>query len=303
MGDSDVIVLGGTGFLGRRVVRRLLEQGRRVVVATRSPEKAARPTGNRATGNRDRGVRLVRVDLRDRDSLTGALEGADAVINCVGLYLETRTESFRDVHVEGARAVAEIVKAQGVRHLVHLSGIGVDRASPSAYVRARAEGEDEVRRAFPAAAILRPSAMFSRDGAFFGALDAIVRRLPVVPLFGNGGTRLQPVHVGDVAEAACRALAHDGAFGAVFELGGPEVFTYREILERLAARAGRRRLFVPVPFALWRVLAAMASPLPRPPLTPAQVALMQRDNVVGDGVATFAGLSIAPRSAIEMGLV
>jgi NADH dehydrogenase len=225
------------------------------------------------------------------------------VINCVGLYVETRTESFRDVHVEGARAVAEIAKAQGVRHLVHISGIGADRGSPSAYVRARAEGEDDVRRAFPAATILRPSAMFSRDGAFFGALDAIVRRLPVVPLFGDGGTRLQPVLVGDVAEAACRALERDSASGTVFELGGPEVFTYREIMERLAARAGRRRLLLPVPFALWRALAAMASLLPRPPLTPAQVALMQRDNVVGDGVATFADLSIAPRSAIAMGLV
>jgi NADH dehydrogenase len=186
------------------------------------------------------------------------------------------------VHVEGARAVAEIARARGVRHLVHISGIGADRGSPSAYVRARAEGEDDVRRAFPAATILRPSAMFSRDGAFFGALDAIVRRLPVVPLFGNGRRRLQPVLVGDVAEAACRALERDGASGKVFELGGPEVFSYREILERLAARAGRRRLFLPVPFALWRSLAAIASPLPRPPLTPAVVALMQRDNVVGD---------------------
>ncbi len=302
MGDRDVIVLGGTGFLGRRVVRKLLEHGRTVGVATRFPEKVARPTGNRA-GNRDRGGRLVQVDLRDRDTLTHALEGAGAVINCVGLYVETRTESFRDVHVEGARAVAEIAKAQGVRHLVHISGIGVDRGSPSAYVRTRAEGEGDVRRAFPAATILRPSAMFSRDGAFFGALDAIVRRLPVVPLFGNGGTRLQPVLAGDVAEAVCRAIERDRAPGSVFELGGPEVFTYREILERLAARAGRRRLLLPVPFALWRTLAAMARPLPRPPLTPAQVALMQRDNVVGDGVATFADLSIAPLSAIAMGLV
>jgi len=298
MGDRDVIVLGGTGFLGRRVVRKLLEHGRTVGVATRLPEKVARPTDSL-----DRGAHLVQVDIRDRDTLTRALEGAGAVINCVGLYVETRAESFRDVHVEGARAVAEIVKAHGVQHLVHISGIGVDRGSPSAYIRARAEGEDDVRRAFPAATILRPSAMFSRDGAFFGALDAIVRRLPVVPLFGNGGTRLQPVLVGDVAEAACRALERGNAPGSVFELGGPEVFTYREIVERLAARAGRRRLFLPVPFALWRALAAMASLLPQPPLTPAQVALMQRDNVVGDGVATFAGLSIAPRSAIAMGLV
>ena len=237
MGDRDVIVLGGTGFLGRRVVRKLRERGRTVGVATRFPDKVAR-----LTDSRDHGIRLVQVDLRDRDTLTRALEGAAAVINCVGLYVETSMESFRDVHVEGAHAVAEVARAQGVERLIHISGIGVDPRSPSAYVRARTEGEDQVRRAFPAATILRPSAMFSRDGAFFGPLETIIRRLPVVPLFGDGSTRLQPVHVGDVAEAACRALESDKAPGTTFELGGPEVFTYREILERLAGRVGRRRL-------------------------------------------------------------
>lgn len=296
--NRDAVVLGGTGFLGKRVVRELRNHGFPVSVATRFPQKAVQ-----TADSHDRGTRFVRVDLRDHGTLARALKGASAVINCVGLYVETRTETFRDVHVEGARAVATAAKTQGARNLIHISGIGADLSSPSAYVRARAEGEDEVRRAFPAATILRPSAMFSRDGAFFGDLDAIVRRLPVVPLFGDGSTRLQPVHVGDVAEAICRALELGDARGRVFELGGPDRFTYRNILQRLAARAGRRRLFLPLPFVFWWSLAAVASLLPKPPLTPAQVDLMRHDNVVGDDAATFADLSIAPRSAIALGLL
>lgn len=296
--EREVIVLGGTGFLGRRVVRTLLEHGRTVGVGTRSLEKVSQ-----LSDTWDRGVRPIQVDLSDHDALGRALSGAGAVINCIGLYVETRTETFQNVHAHAARSIAEAVNAAGDCKLIHISGIGASRTSPSSYVRARAEGEEEVRSACPDATILRPSAMFSRDGAFFGDLDAIVRQLPVVPLFGDGSTRLQPVYVGDVAEAVCRVLDQDGATAAVFELGGPEVFTYREILSRLAERAGRRRLFVPVPFIAWRALAVLANQLPKPPLTPGQVALMQSDNVVGDDVATFADLSIAPRSATAMNLV
>ncbi len=298
MRKKHVVVFGGAGFLGRRVVGRLIRRGIPVTIASRRPD-----IPSLAVGASDRAFRLVQADVRDHNALAGALKGARVAVNCVGLYYETRTESFHDVHVEGAHALAEAARAAGVRRLVHISGIGVDPNSASGYVRARAEGEATVRSVFPDAVILRPSAMFSRDGAFFGTLEAIVRHLPVIPLFGDGGTRLQPVHVGDVAEAVCRALDDDQVTGTVFELGGPEIFTYREILERLAARAGRRRLFLPVPFALWWALARVASLLPRPPLTPAQVALMQEDNVVGDGIATFSELGIRPRSAAAMDMV
>lgn len=294
----EVIVLGGTGFLGRRVVRALLGRGHAVAVGTRFPEKI-----DRLSGQWDRPVRAVQLDLKDREALGRALSGAGAVVNCIGLYVETRTETFRGVHVEAARAIAEVVKAAGDCRLIHISGIGASRNSPSAYVCARAEGDDAVRTTCPDAVILRPSVLFSRDGAFFGDLDAIIRRLPIVPLFGDGGTRLQPVYVGDVAEAVCRVLDRGGTAGMVYDLGGPEVLTYREILSRLAARAGRRRLFLPVPFTVWRALAALANQLPNPPLTPGQVVLMRQDNIVGDDVATFADLSIAPRSATAMGLI
>jgi uncharacterized protein YbjT (DUF2867 family) len=298
MRKKHVVVFGGAGFLGRRVVGRLIRRGIPVTIASRRPD-----IPSFAVGASDRAFRLVQADIRDRDTLVAALKGARAAVNCVGLYYETRTESFHDVHVGGARALAGAARAEGVRRLVHISGIGVDPKSASGYVRARAEGEDAVRSVFPDAVILRPSAMFSRDGAFFGTLDALVRHMPVIPLFGDGGTQLQPVHVGDVAEAVCRALDDEQAAGTLYELGGPEVFTYREILERLIARVNRRRLFLPVPFAIWRTLASMASLLPQPPLTPAQVALMQRDNVVSDGVATFSDLGIRPRSPTAMDMV
>lgn len=296
--EREVIVLGGTGFLGRRVVRRLLDHGHRVGVGTRFPEKLAR-----ISARWEQEVRPIEINLSDTDSIWNALSGAGAVINCIGLYVETRADTFQSVHVDAARTVARCVRETENCKLVHVSGIGARRDSPSDYIRARAEGEEEVRSVCPAAIILRPSAMFSRDGAFFGDLDAIIRRLPVVPLFGDGATRLQPVFVGDVAEAACRVLDSDAATGTVFELGGPEIISYREIVKRLAARAGRRRLLLPVPFAIWRVLAVLANQLPNPPLTPAQVALMEKDNVVGGDVATFADLSLLPRSATAMDLV
>ncbi|UWQ52108.1 complex I NDUFA9 subunit family protein [Leisingera caerulea] len=294
----NVIVLGGTGFLGQRVVRRLQDRGCPVSAGTRAPDAAAS-----YRSSWDSGVGLVRVDLADPDVLARALEGASAVVNCIGFYAETRQQSFQDVHAEAARRIARLARDSGVQRLVHISGIGASLQSPSAYVRARAEGEAAVRSVCPGAIILRPSVMFSRSGAFFGDLQKIVDHLPVIPLFGNGRTRLQPVWAGDVAEAVCRILDGARVPRKVFELGGPDVFTYREILRRLAARSGRRRLLLPVPFALWRAGAAPLSLLPRPPVTQAQIALMEHDNTAGETMAGFADLGITPQSAIAMGLV
>ena len=288
---GPVVVLGGTGFLGRRVVARVAAHGRPVTVGTRRPGAAEdAPTP-------------VHADVRDAASLARAFAGAAAVVNCVGLYVERGGDTFHAIHVEGARAAAAVAREQGVARLVHVSGIGADASARDAYIRARGHGEAAVRDAFPAATILRPSALFTEDAGFFAALAPVVAALPVVPLFGEGSTRLQPVHADDVAEAAARAIDAEGAPGTVYELGGADVLTYREVVALLAARAGRRRLLLPVPFALWRLLARAAALLPNPPLTPAQVALMERDNVPGQGVAGFADLGITPRGPVALGLV
>ncbi len=293
-----VIVLGGTGFLGQRVVRRLQEHGCRVSIGTRFPEAAAAQSGFGSNG-----IRLVKTDLTDPDRLAQALAGFGAVVNCIGCYAESRRQSFQDVHVDGARSIARQVRQNNGQRLIHVSGIGASLHSPSAYVRSRAEGEAAVRSSCPGAIVLRPSVMFSRSGAFFGDLQKIVDRLPVVPLFGTGRTRLQPVWAGDVAEAVCRLLDGPRARRKVFELGGPDTLTYRGILHRLAVRSGRRRVLLPVPFALWRMAAAVLWVMRNPPLTQAQVALMRQDNTAGEAMAGFADLGITPHSAIAMGLV
>lgn len=288
-----VVVFGGTGFLGRRLVERLLARDISVTIASRQSSSDAK----------DVEPRLLQVDIGDKRALAHALEGAYAAVNCVGLYRETRTESFHDIHVIGARNIAEAARDSEVRRLVHISGIGVIPKSASTYIRARTEGEYAVRSVFPDAVILRPSVMFSRDGAFFGPLDKIVRYMPIIPLFGDGSTRLQPVYVRDVAEAICRTIEDEKTAATIFELGGPEIFSYREVLERVAARSGRKRLLLPMPFAFWFALAHLTSVLPRSPFTLAQVELLKADNVVSDGVATFTSLGIEPHSASKMDLV
>ena len=192
--------------------------------------------------------------------------------------------------------MAEIAARGGVERLVHLSGIGVDPASSSGYVRARAAGETSLRAAFPRATVLRPSVLFGRGDAFLTGLDRITALAPVVPLFGAGATRLQPVHVDDVAGAVVRSLEHPGAPGRTFELGGATAHSYRDVLERILAHRRRRRLLVPLPFAAWELLAAALAPLPSPPVTRDQIALMREDNVVDQGLDGFRALGIAPRS-------
>ena len=292
--NGEVCVLGGEGFLGRAIVQELLAHGFSVCIASRRAGNFTSATS---------GVQHLKLDITEEATFEDAFKTADAVVNCVGLYVETPQLSFQAVHVDGARRVAERARGAGVGKFIQISGIGVDPNSKSAYVKARADGEDAVRNAFPDATILRPSAMFDREGAFFGALEAMARALPVVPLFGDGATRLQPVYVGDVAQAVRRVLDTENVDSRVFELGGPDIYTFREILQRAATRCDRRRLFLQIPFWVWRSLARVASVLPKPPLTMAQVVLMENDNVVGDDVGTFADLSISPKSAADMGLV
>lgn len=288
MDESVITVAGGTGFLGGRIVRRLADAGIAVRVAARRPAPAA-------AGDR---VEFRRTDIREPDDVDRAMEGAHAVVNAVSLYVERRGLSYQDIHVDAAGLLAERAAEAGVSRFVHVSGLGVDDPSPSRYIDARARGEARVRKAFPGATILRPSVIFGPGDAFLSTLRQVTLA-PVVPLFGSGQTRLQPVHVDDVAAAAATALDDPLTAGRTFELGGPDVLTYRRIVEMVLEHLGRKRFLLPVPFGAWHLLAGMGSLLPNPPLTRDQVALLERDNVVGGGAASFAELGIEPRTLAD----
>ncbi len=284
-----VVVFGGSGFLGRRVVARLAGGAATVRVAVRHPQRFDHAQAE-----------AVRADVRDESSVTAALQGARAAVNAVGLYVEQGAATFDAVHVAGAARVARCARAAGVERLVHISGIGADPQSPSAYVRARGAGEAAVREAFPEAVILRPSVLFGPGDAFLSVFDDITRRAPAFPLFGSGETRLQPVFVDDVAEAVARALEDPATSGRTLELGGPDVWPFREIVKRVLEYRRRRRPLVPLPFAAWEALASTLALLPSPPLTRDQVALMRHDNVVDPERDGFAALGIQPRGLDQL---
>jgi NADH dehydrogenase len=277
-------VFGGSGFLGRQIVLHLAKDGAAVRVAVRHPENAAFLTGAGTAGP----ISAVRADVWDRATVGPAVAGADAVVNTVGHYVEGGGASFEAIHGQGARQVAEAAAGAGIGRLVHISGIGADPGSPSAYVRARAIGERLVAEALPAATIFRPSVMFGPEDAFLNRLAALARVLPALPLFGRGDVRLQPVYVGDVAAAVATALTTPAAAGRLYELGGPRIYSYRALVELVLEQTGRRRLLLPMPYRAWDLLAA----LPGSPVSRDQVTLMRQDNVVQPGALTFADLGI-----------
>jgi uncharacterized protein YbjT (DUF2867 family) len=290
-----VTVFGGTGFLGRRIVERLAGAGEIVRVAARHPARGG--TGALSAGP-GRAVPIA-ADIRDENSVAAAVAGADCVVNAVSAYVETGGVTYPAVHVRGAANLAQACTRQKVGRLVHLSGIGADATSPSPYIRARGEGEREVRQAFAQATVLRPSVMFAADDGFLTALAALAKSSPVIPLIGGGRTRLQPVHADDVALAACAALRDPAAPGATYELGGAESFTLRDIVGMILARTRRRRLLVPIPFDLAHPLARLLENLPRSPLTVAQVDLLRADNVPAPGAPGLAELGIVARRIQE----
>ena len=290
-----VTVFGGTGFLGRRVVRHLREHEFSVRIASRRPGR-----GWELFGSDDPQLQSVKADIHDERTVAGALAGASGAVNAVSLYVEHGRQTFHSVHVEGASRVAVQARRAGVEGLVHISGIGADPASPSLYIRTRGEGELAVRAAFPAAILLRPAVMFGPDDAFLTTILALLRRLPLYPMFGHGRTRLQPAYVGDVAEAIARVLRRTQAHAVTFECGGPRVYSYEELLEVVARSAGLGRILVPLPFPAWRALSWIAEVLPHPPITRNQVELMQIDNIASPAMPGFADLDIVPRSLEDM---
>ena len=287
-----VTVFGGTGFLGGEIVKRLADRGNSVRVAVRNPDNV-RIEGPTAQATE---ILPVYADVRDETSVGLAMGESDAIVNAVGLYVETRSETFEAVHELGAMNVAHQAVRSGAGRLVHISGIGADPYSPSDYVRARGKGDLMVSDVCPGATILQPSALFGPTDQFINTLAKIVATAPVLPLFGRGSTMLQPVYVADVAEAVVSALTDPGSTGKTYELGGPQIYSYRGLIELLLSHTGRRRLLLPVPFVMWDVLATLSSALPNPPLTRAQVTLMKHDNTVGVNALSFENLGIEPRA-------
>jgi len=293
--ETLVTVFGGSGFLGRHVVRALAQEGCRIRVAVRRPELAGhlRPMGR--VGQ----IHAVQANLRYPHSVTAAVRGADIVINLVGILFERGRQRFDAVQAQGAEAVALAAKSVGAR-LVHVSAIGADTDSPSRYARTKAEGERRVLTALPEAAIMRPSIVFGPEDDFFNRFGALARLSPALPLPGGGHTRFQPVFVGDVAGAIAKAADGKVKPGAIYELGGPDVRSFKELMAFVLATIQRRRLLIPAPFALMKLQAAFLQFLPKPPLTPDQVELLKRDTVVSDDAKrdgwTLEGLGIVPES-------
>lgn len=238
-------------------------------------------------------MKHIECDIRDAAGVDSAVNGATAVVNAVSLYVERGETTFEAIHVDGAACVARCSQSAGVSRLVHVSGIGADPGARSRYVRARGHGEQVVRKAFPEAEIVRPSVITSADAGFAANLESI-SRLPVIPLFGDGATRLQPVWVGDVAAGIERVIGAEEGRGHIFEFGGASQYSYRECLRLVLKRHGRSRVFLPVPFKLWHALAAITERLPGAPLTRDQVMLMERDNVVHPSARGFDDLYLTP---------
>lgn len=315
---KNVTIFGATGFLGRHAVKHLAEEGFAVRVATRRPERAGylRPLGD--VGQ----IVPVHANIRDDASVARAVEGADGVVNLVGLLYERGAQNFHGVHVEGARRVAAAAANAGARRLVHVSAVGADEASPSAYARSKAAAEGAVRAAFPGATILRPSLVFGPEDDFFNRFAALARLSPVLPVFFDklpsmrldgifltpefeaGTTKFQPVYVADVARAIGASIGGASIGGAesagkTYELGGPAVYSFRRLMEIILEVTQLKRLIVPVPFFAAQIASRFAQFVPVPPLTPDQVRLLKLDNVVAEGALGLRDLDISP-TALEL---
>ena len=292
------VVFGGSGFVGRNVVRELAKRGWRVRVAVRRPHLAQflRPMG--AVGQ----IQLAQCNLRYRASVVEALKGADAVINLVGILFQNGRQKFDTVQSAGAAMLAGLARDAGAGTFVHVSAIGADAQSKCLYARSKGEGERGVREGFPEATILRPSIVFGPEDQFFNKFAAMAALSPALPLIGGGKTKFQPVYVDDVADAICEALVRPDAKGRLYELGGPRVYTFKELLELMLRETGRKRILAPVPFPLAYLMGVAGElmnwvPIFDPPITRDQVKLLKHDNVVSETAeGKIADLGIHPHT-------
>ncbi|MGB1118291.1 MAG: complex I NDUFA9 subunit family protein [Parvibaculales bacterium] len=283
---GPVVVFGGSGFVGRHIVRRLAKDGFKLRAVMRRPNEALFLKTAGRTGQ----IELVLGNIRDAASVRAALEGASAVVNAVGILYETGPQKFDAVQSAGAARLATLAAERGIDRFVQISAIGADAGSASAYARSKAEGEAAILAACPQAHILRPSIVVGPEDDFFNRFARMAQIAPALPLVGGGLTRYQPVGVFDVAQAVAACLAH--APSGIYELGGPQIYTFRDLMELMLDKIGKRRLLVPLPFAAAGMLAQFTRVLPKPPLTPDQVVLLRSDNVVGEDMPDLAALGI-----------
>jgi len=313
-----ITVFGGSGFIGRHLVKRLADAGFQIRVAVRDTEAAAFLKVDGDAGQ----VVPWPADVTHPDQVAGAVNGADGVVNLVGILFEFGRATFEKIHVDGAANVAAAAKAAGVRSLVHVSAIGASEESPALYGRTKAAGEAAVKQAFPEAVIVRPSVVFGPEDNFFNLFAGLSRLTPALPVFGcplwpeiklfpdgglvdidlygDGGTKFQPVFAGDVAEAIKTILSDTStpaAAGRTYELGGPTVYSFKEIMELILDVTGRKRFLFPMPFGLAAFYAWFLEFWPKPVLTRDQVKLLTRDNVVSKGMPGFKDLGIDPVAA------
>ena len=294
MTDALVTVFGGGGFVGRYVVEALLRRGARVRIAERSPKNAYYLKAQANLGQ----ITYVPADITQPETLTAAIAGADAVINLVGSFVD-----MQRLHVEGAQNIAEAAARAGVKSLVHMSAIGANVQSKSAYGRTKGEGEGAVRKAFPKAVIVRPSIVFGREDAFINRFAALIRALPIVPIIG-GKTRFQPVFAGDVGHAVAALVADPAAHGGkTYELGGPQILSMRQMNEWIATQTGRSPLFIDVPDVAAAALATLTGWLPGAPITRDQWIMLQSDNIVSAKARDLStlGVSATPLDAVARG--
>lgn len=294
MKQHRVAILGGAGFIGRYVVKRLAERGDVLDVGGRTATAARFLKLKGDVGQ----VGLVNLSIDDDRMLSAFVANNDTVVNLVGILHESGSQRFDMIHHVAPARLARLAREAGALRFVHLSAIGADPRSSSAYARSKAAGEEAVRDAFPTATILRPGVVFGPEDQFFNRFAALATVSPVLPLIGGGETRFQPVYVGDVADAVVRVIDDAATAGRTYEVGGPKIYTFRALVELLLAEIHRKRLLIDIPFGLAAFQARLLSLLPNPPLTPDQVEMLKRDNVVSSGALTLATLGIAP-TAVE----
>jgi uncharacterized protein YbjT (DUF2867 family) len=292
MNSELITVFGASGFLGRHAVRALARAGYRIRAVTRKPNLANHLPPMGQVGQ----IQLFKADVNEPDQVAAALKGARFVVNLTGILSPGGGQSFDSLHVEAAQSIAVEAAKAGATGLLHVSALGADARSESRYALSKAEGEARVREAFPAAAILRPSIVFGPEDKFFNKFAMLARFLPALPLIGGGHTTFQPVFVGDVAAAILSALENGQCAGKTYELGGPGTYSFKELMEFILRETDRKRLLVPVPFALASLKAVFLQFMPGKLLTPDQVRLLRTDNVVQPGALSLRDLGVEPTS-------